>query len=75
MLVRQAASIDQYGQFTLRGIPPGKYRLFAWENIEGFQYFDPDLVRRFKSSGEPVTVVEGSQLDLNVQIITTDEKQ
>src|SRR6185436_11542325 len=31
------------GRFTLRGITPGDYRLFAWEDLEPYAYFDPEV--------------------------------
>ena len=28
------ATTDKDGRFSIRGIPPGNYKVFAWENIE-----------------------------------------
>src|SRR5438093_1127587 len=39
----KTAITDQSGRFTMTGIPPGDYKVFAWEAIEQFGYFDPDL--------------------------------
>lgn len=30
----KAVSTDQYGRFEIRGMAPGKYKLFSWEGIE-----------------------------------------
>jgi len=37
------AGTDQNGQFTIRGIVPDQYSLFAWEDIEPNAYRDPDF--------------------------------
>ncbi len=33
----KSTSTDQYGQFSVRGIAPGDYKLFAWEAIDTFR--------------------------------------
>ena len=60
---------DQSGHFIIRGIAPGDYKLFAWEDIENNAYFDPDFMRRSESSGKPVRVTESSKQFLNMQIL------
>ena len=69
----KTANLDQYGKFTLRGITPGDYTIFAWENVDQFQYYNADFMRRFESRGERVSVDEGSRLQVNVQIIPAGE--
>jgi hypothetical protein len=65
----KTATTDQNGRFTLRGIPPGDYKLFAWEDLEPNGYFDPDLVRRSEAAGKAVRVAESSKQSVNVQVI------
>ena len=43
---------DQEGRFTLRGITPGDYRIFAWEDIEPFAYFDAAVVKQYEAAGK-----------------------
>lgn len=65
----KTATTDQNGRFTLRGIPPGDYKLFAWEDLEPNGYFDPDLLRRSEGLGKAVRVAESSTQSVNVQVI------
>jgi len=67
-LYRTAAS-DASGRFALRGIPPGDYRVFGWEALESYAYFDPDLVRRFESQGVPVRISESETNNVTVRTI------
>jgi len=55
----KTANTDKLGQFELRGIPPGDYKLFAWENPDSVPYRDPDFLQVYDKSGEPVHVTEG----------------
>ena len=65
----KTAVTDENGQFTMRGITPGDYRLFAWEGIEQFAYFDLDFVRQFEQKSQPVRIPESSKVNINVKII------
>jgi hypothetical protein len=51
----KTATTDQTGHYSIRGIPPGDYKLFAWETLESFGYFDPELLKQSESqeSGYP----------------------
>jgi hypothetical protein len=63
------ATTDQSGRFTIRGIAPGVYKLFAWEALEEFAYFDPDLMQRFEAYGTSVRVSESTDLSTQVKLI------
>lgn len=63
---------DQYGRFTLRGIAPGEYKLFAWEEIERGAYLDPDFLRRCEERGEPIRLREGDTRSVTLKLIPSD---
>jgi hypothetical protein len=65
----RTATTDQTGRFTLRGVAPGDYKLFAWEALENFGYFDPDVVRRAEPRGQAVRVTESSKQSIEAKII------
>jgi hypothetical protein len=60
---------DQNGRFVLSSIPPGDYKLFAWEALEPYSYFDPDLLRRHEQRGRPVRLVESSRETVDLRMI------
>ncbi len=68
----KTATTDQHGRFTLRGIPPDDYKLFAWEEIERGAYQDSAFLRRYEEQGEPVEVEEGNRLSVQLQLIPAD---
>jgi hypothetical protein len=52
----RTAMPDTSGKFAMTGVAPGDYRVYAWKEIEPFQYFDPDFMRAYEGAGVPVTV-------------------
>jgi hypothetical protein len=40
-------------------VTPGKYRVYAWEEIDYSAHWDPDYVKPFASSSERVELGEG----------------
>jgi hypothetical protein len=62
---------DRFGSFTLKGVAPGEYKLYAWDEIEDGAYMDPEFMKPFQSKGESVSVKEGSQLSEQLTLIST----
>ena len=67
----KTATSGANGRFTMRGITPGDYKLFAWEDIEPFSYFDSDVLRPFEALGKTVHIQENSKETVEVKIIST----
>ena len=65
----RTAVTDQDGRFTFRGITPGDYRIFAWEDIEPFAYFDPAVVKQYEALGKAIRVQESSSDNAEVRLI------
>jgi hypothetical protein len=63
---------DANGLFTLRGIAPGDYHVFAWEAIDPYAYFDPDVIKQFELKGKPVHIVESAKEHVDVQLIPAE---
>jgi hypothetical protein len=60
---------DAYGNFQILTVPPGNYKLYAWDWAEGGSWQYPDFIRAFESSGKIVTVQPSSRqekVQLNV---------
>ena len=63
---------DQNGQFTLQGIPPGEYRLFAWEDVEPGSYMDPEFLKPHESKAQKITIKANSQQQVSVAQISME---
>jgi len=67
-LIRSGVT-DQNGRVTLRGVPPGNYKLFAWEGLETNAFFDPEVMRQYEQQGKPVKIAEGAKVSTEVKLI------
>lgn len=67
----KAGFTDQYGHFELRGIPPGNYKLFSWEEAESGSWEDPEFLGTFEDKGEKIIFEEGDQKTQNLTAIRT----
>jgi hypothetical protein len=56
----RTSTSDENGHYSINGIAPGEYKLFAWADIEDGAYQDPDVLKLHESRGEAVTVKENS---------------
>jgi hypothetical protein len=65
------ASTDQYGRFELRGIIPGDYKLFSWEEVESGAWEDPEFLKDFEDKGEKISLQEAEQKSVNLTAIRT----
>ena len=65
----KTAITDDAGRITLTGIAPGNYKLFAWEALEPYAYYDPKVIERFEQQGTPVHVTETSTVNVDVRVI------
>ncbi len=69
------AVADQSGHFSLRGLPPGDYTLFAWESVDGEAYYNPEYLRDYEGRGKPMRVREGNRISVQLKAIPSAEDQ
>ena len=65
----QTTHADEYGNFLLRGIPPGKYVLIGWLDSQPCDIYDPDDLAACQAQGSSLTIQGtgqiGAQLTVN----------
>jgi hypothetical protein len=67
--VIQTTEADDDGRFAFTGIAPGNYRIFAWEALEAYTYFDPEVLRAGLPNSQPTRIEESSEEMATVQVI------
>ena len=65
----RSAITDQVGRYAFKGVAPGDYKLFAWEDIEPFIYFDPDFLEKHEPAGTPIHVEQNQSVSANLRVI------
>jgi protocatechuate 3,4-dioxygenase beta subunit len=56
------------GQFQFDRLPPGDYKVFAWEAVDDDAWFDPEFMKMHEDEGVPVRVVEGRTQSVEVNL-------
>jgi protocatechuate 3,4-dioxygenase beta subunit len=65
---------DQSGRFSLRGMPPGDYTVFAWESVEDDAYFNPEFLRGYEGQGISLRILDGERKTLQVNVIPAGDE-
>jgi hypothetical protein len=71
----RAVTTGPNGRFTIRGVPPGDYKVFAWESIEAFGYYDPELLKRDEAKGQRIKIQESDKVTVSVKLIPGGAQQ
>jgi hypothetical protein len=65
----KTVATNQNGSFTFRGIPPGEYKIFSWEDLDSFSFYDPGVLKLYEQKGKPVRFSESSTEIIEVPVI------
>lgn len=71
----RTANTDENGRFNLVGITPGDYKVFSWEGLEPYGWFDPDVMAQSEGKGVSVRVTESSAEMIDLKLITREVAQ
>jgi hypothetical protein len=66
---------DQYGHFEIRGLAPGKYKVFSWESVEEQAWEDADFLKEYEDKGKEIEVVDGDQESLELKSLSAKDSQ
>jgi len=64
----KTTSTDTDGRFTIKGLPPGDYKIFALEGFEKDAWLDPDFFKPYENRGVPIKVGEGKVFTIDTAL-------
>jgi hypothetical protein len=70
----KVASTDFYGQFHVAGIPPGDYKLFAWEEVENSAWQNSEFLKAEESRGQPIHISASAHATAELNVIKTKQR-
>jgi hypothetical protein len=65
----KSTSSDSAGRFQFQSVPPGNYKLFAWEKIDRAAWNDPNLMQEYEGYGMPVRIEPGAKASIELKAI------
>jgi hypothetical protein len=65
----RSVSTDAFGRFSMDGVPPGDYKLFAWEDVENGAWQDSEFIRQYEERGRPVRVSPSGSAGAELRVI------
>lgn len=66
----EVGGTDASGRVHLKGITPGDYRVFAWDDIPGDAWQDSDFLRPYESRGRLIHVSEAGSETVQLDLIS-----
>ena len=69
----KTATSDQNGVFSLPGIAPGPYKIFAWAEIEQGAWQDNDFLRDYEKESDDFEVKENDALTVELELIPSED--
>jgi hypothetical protein len=64
-----SAATDAAGRFVMRGVPPGDYKLFAWESVRPFASQNAAFIAKDENRGTLIHVGQGNRVNAELTII------
>jgi hypothetical protein len=71
----QSGVTDQSGAFRFHAVPPGGYKLLAWEDVLPGAWCDPEFLKPFESQAQAVSVKENDRPTLALKAIHAEAKK
>lgn len=62
------------GDFTLNGLPPGDYLVFAFDKVAGLEYGNLDALEPYSSRATKVTLAPNQKAQITLDLIATGER-
>ena len=69
----KSANSGTDGTFTISTLPPGSYKIYAWEEVETNAWMDADFRRPFETMGSNATIKDGAGPNVTLKVIGREQ--
>jgi protocatechuate 3,4-dioxygenase beta subunit len=63
------ANTDKDGHFSINQVAPGKYRAYAWDDLEPGNQFDPEFMKLYETKGSKLDLAESATPQVTLTVI------
>jgi protocatechuate 3,4-dioxygenase beta subunit len=74
-LLYRNATTDEDGKFTLRGIPPGPYTIFAWESVLPTAWQNAEFIMKYEGRGHTLSVSANAVSEVPLNSIPSEDRR
>lgn len=60
---------DSTGHFSIQGVVPGEYTIYAWENVAPTAWMNAEFLAKYPGRGKVVVASQGTHLDAQLDLI------
>jgi beta-lactamase regulating signal transducer with metallopeptidase domain len=68
----KTATSDATGKFTVRGVAPGGYKLFAFEGLAGGEFYNSRFLAKYEFRGKSINVTQGGTTTESLTVIESN---
>jgi hypothetical protein len=68
----KTATSDAAGRFSIRGIAPGGYKLFAFEGLGGGEFYNSRFLSKYEFRGKSINVTQGGTSTESLTVIESN---
>jgi hypothetical protein len=68
----QPMVVSREGAMSWRNVPSGEYALFAWPTASEIEYLNPEVIEKYQSFGQAVTVRESETTRVTVKPVSIE---
>jgi hypothetical protein len=65
----KTATSDQNGEFTFASVPPGEYKLIAWEDVPSGAWLDQSFLKRYEGQAHSISIGKGAPSTAMIRVI------
>jgi hypothetical protein len=69
----KSATADQNGRFSIKGVAPGDYKLYAWQEPQYEVVREPEAVKPFEHKAVKITVRENSREQAELTVLKPED--
>ncbi|HLQ78479.1 MAG TPA: carboxypeptidase regulatory-like domain-containing protein [Terriglobia bacterium] len=69
-MLYHTATSDAKGHYSISGLAPGEYKVFAWDGLAGGAYYNSTFLSRYEDRGKSARVLQGSPTNLDVLVLS-----